>query len=227
MRWPSCLTRLSLVPPAYTPEELIAARRKERLHAKIERARLAVKAGQQLPDGIVALGGTLSPEEEKIIAGRAAKEVDDEDDDGAVEEEYGKHIPGLIYLGPKKDEGEQKQLSPEEIKRLEEEEANIEVEDMEYLHLSPYEVFFLAGMLGVLDVRDQEVSARVAGDLLQQLTHRVRLYRTTLSPFSTSTTPSSPRTSPLQFVLSPPSHPSPAPTTPSSSPTSSTITTAP
>lgn len=146
---------------AYTPEELIAARRKERLHAKIERARLAVKAGQQLPDGIVALGGTLSLEEEKILAARAEKEMQEEGDDGKeVEEEYGKHIPGLIYLGPKKDEEVQRDLTPQEKKRLEEEEANIEIEDMEYLHLSPYEVFFLAGMLGVLDVRTQQVRRR-------------------------------------------------------------------
>lgn len=128
--------------------------------AKIERARLAVRAGQQLPDGIVALGGTLTEEEEKLIASRAAKEVDDEDDQNKdqVEEEYGKHIPGLIYLAPKQDENVEKKLTPEEQRELELAEENICVEDVEWLHLSSFEVFFLAGMMGVLEVRDQEVS---------------------------------------------------------------------
>lgn len=137
------------------------------MHAKIERARLAVKAGQQLPDGIVALGGTLTEEEEKIIAKRAAEELDDEEASGAKciqEEEYGKHIPGLIYLGPKKDDeaGLQTQFTEEELRKMEEEERNVKVMDMEWLHLSRHEAFFLAGMLGVLVVRDQEVSRDAA-----------------------------------------------------------------
>lgn len=137
------------------------------MHAKIERARLAVKAGQQLPDGIVALGGTLTEEEEKIIAKRAAEELDDEEASGAKgvqEEEYGKHIPGLIYLGPKKDDeaGLQTQFTEEELRKMEEEERNVKVTDMEWLHLSRHEAFFLAGMLGVLEVRDQEVSRDAA-----------------------------------------------------------------
>lgn len=128
------------------------------MHAKIERARLAVRAGQQLPDGIVALGGTLTEGEEKLIARRAAKEIDYEDQNqlGQIEQEYGKHIPGLIYLGPKQDEKAERQLSPEERMRLEEEESNIYVEDKEWLHLSSFEVFFLVGMLGVLEVHDQD-----------------------------------------------------------------------
>lgn len=151
----------------FTPEELTASRRRERMHAKIERARLAVKAGQQLPDGIVALGGTLTEEEEKIIAKRAAEELDDEEASGAKgvqEEEYGKHIPGLIYLGPKKDDeaGLQLQFTEEELRKMEEEERNVKVTDMEWLHLSRHEAFFLAGMLGVLEVRDQEVSRHAA-----------------------------------------------------------------
>ena len=147
----------------FTSEELTASRRRERMHAKIERARLAVKAGQQLPDGIVALGGTLTEEEEKILAKKAEKEVEEEGDEdgeeGGVEEAYGKHIPGLIYLGPKKEEGGEKQMSKEEMERLKKEEEDIVVEEMEWLQFSGIEVFFLAGMLGVLEVRDQQVSS--------------------------------------------------------------------
>ncbi|CAO1631629.1 unnamed protein product [Parajaminaea phylloscopi] len=158
---------------AYTPEELTAARRSQRMHAKIERARLAVRAGQQLPDGIVALGGTLTADEEQAIAKRAAQEVEDEDQDaskeGEVEEEYGKHIPGLIYLAPKADDNVERVLTAEEQAVLEEEEANICVEDMEWLHLSGFEVLFLAGMLGVLEVRDQQDQAIEFGLLYQLL----------------------------------------------------------
>lgn len=133
------------------------------MHAKIERARLAVKAGTQLPDGIVALGGTLTEEEEKILARRAEREVDDEDKgagQSAVEEEYGKHIPGLIYLAPKQDQGDGKDLAltEEDVARIRQEEEAIEVVDVEWLHLSGFEVFFLAGMLGVLEVRNEQVS---------------------------------------------------------------------
>ncbi len=40
-----------------TAEQLTQQRREERKALKIERARAAVRAGQQLPDGILALGG--------------------------------------------------------------------------------------------------------------------------------------------------------------------------
>lgn len=43
-----------------TAEQLTAARREERKALKIERARAAVRAGTQLPDGILALGGDIT-----------------------------------------------------------------------------------------------------------------------------------------------------------------------
>ena len=137
----------------YTPEELTAMRRRERMHAKIERARLAVKAGTQLPDGIVALGGTLTAEEEQLLAKRAEQEIDAEE-----EEEYGKHIPGLIHLG-KAAEGEKttQVTSSDDAAPIDEHAIAQETSDMEWLHVSPVEIFFLAGMLGVLEIRDQQV----------------------------------------------------------------------
>lgn len=136
----------------FTPEELTAMRRKERMHAKIERARLAVKAGTQLPDGIVALGGTLTEEEERILARRAEKEVQDEEQE--EEGEYGKHIPGLIYLGKGSREEDEKKGEVEKKTEVVQEEGEITIEEMEWLHVSPVEVFFLTGMLGVLEIRD-------------------------------------------------------------------------
>jgi len=43
-----------------TAEQLTQQRREERKALKIERARAAVRAGQQLPDGILALGGEIT-----------------------------------------------------------------------------------------------------------------------------------------------------------------------
>ncbi|CAO1637160.1 unnamed protein product [Sympodiomycopsis kandeliae] len=139
----------------YTPEELTALRRKERLQAKIERARLAVKAGTQLPDGIVALGGTLTEEEERVLARKAEKEVKEEEEEEEEEGEYGKHIPGLIYLGKGNNDGKDepgKSGGAGEVVEIDERE--ISIEEMEWLHVSPVEIFFLTGMLGVLEVRD-------------------------------------------------------------------------
>lgn len=146
-------------PPVYTPEELTALRRKERKAAKIERARLAVRAGQQLADGIVALGGVLNEEDEKIIERAAENELREEERD---ESAYGKHIPGLIYLKPQEKEQVVARVESVETSNIlaegEEEEEYIDVADMERLQLSSYETLFLAGMLGALQVVDQDVS---------------------------------------------------------------------
>ncbi|PWN48106.1 hypothetical protein IE53DRAFT_407247 [Violaceomyces palustris] len=52
-----------------TAEQLTQRRRDERKALKIERARAAVRAGQQLPDGIVALGGEIT-EEDRLVGSR-------------------------------------------------------------------------------------------------------------------------------------------------------------
>lgn len=143
----------------YTAEELTALRRKERRAAKIERARLAVRAGQQLPDGIIALGGELNEEDEKAIQQDVQRDLDASSSQTYDESQYGKHIPGLIYLKPK--EAEQTTGQNDENRKddmaLKEDEFE-DVEDMEVLQLSHYEVFFLAGMLGILDVIDENGS---------------------------------------------------------------------
>lgn len=146
----------------FTPEELTALRRKERKSAKIERARLAVRAGQQLADGIVALGGELTEDDEKAIEKAAESELKEEEKD---ESAYGKHIPGLIYLKPQEKErviaGEDKVEVP--LLEGDEGEEYIDVADMERLQLSSYETLFLAGMMGVLQVVDEEVSLGFLG----------------------------------------------------------------
>jgi tRNA-splicing endonuclease subunit Sen2 len=126
---------------------------------------LAVKAGQQLADGIVALGGELTDEDEKAIERRAENELEEEEEKD--ESAYGKHIPGLIYLKPQ----EKEQVVDAEMKggngatievsaaaTESDEDEYIDVADMERLQLSSYETLFLAGMLGVLEVVDDEVS---------------------------------------------------------------------
>lgn len=180
----------------YTPEELTALRRKERKAAKIARARLAVRAGQQLADGITALGGTLTEEEERELEILAEREMAQEDDAAGGEESgYGKHIPGLIYLKPQ--EGLAKTVTPEApmvseagmpgaLQDAEDEEAPIEVEDMESLQLSPFEVLFLSAMLGVLEVRDSEVSRSAVSHPPAYMLIRLH-YRTSLSLSNPST----------------------------------------
>lgn len=144
----------------FTPEELTALRRKERKAAKIERAKLAVRAGQQLADGITALGGELTKEEEEAIARDVQHELDEGSNaSGAKESSYGKHIPGLIYLKPTQEEAPQPTHdahAPKEDSTHDED--YIDVQDMETLQLSGYETLFLAGMLGILDIVDEKVS---------------------------------------------------------------------
>lgn len=141
----------------YTAEELTALRRRERRAAKIERARLAVRAGQQLPDGIIALGGELNEEDEKAIQQDVQRDLDASTSQAYDESQYGRHIPGLIYLKPKEAEASAEKADQEDDdKAIHDDDDDFEdVEDMEALQLSFHEVFFLAGMLGVLEVVDE------------------------------------------------------------------------
>lgn len=129
---------------------------------------MAVKAGQQLPDGIVALGGVLTSDEERAIERAAERELKEEEKD---ESAYGQYIPGLIYLKPaEKEEAEANGL----VQSIQiDEEEYIDVADMERLQLSTYETFFLAGMLGVLEVIDEEVSSkRIIKDMYADICFR-------------------------------------------------------
>ena len=72
-----------------TAEQLTQQRREERKALKIERARAAVRAGQQLPDGILALGGEITDADrapgashERLMADierQVEEQLDDED----------------------------------------------------------------------------------------------------------------------------------------------------
>lgn len=147
-----------------------------------------MRAGQQLADGIVALGGELTEEDEQAIAREVQRDLEDQgsapaslqDREGGDESQadqesaYGKHIPGLIYLRPKAAEEKQgsgkstmesgaadaslADVSADNDNHSEEDDDFIDVEDMESLQLTGHEVLFLAGMLGVLDVIDEKVS---------------------------------------------------------------------
>jgi tRNA-splicing endonuclease subunit Sen2 len=149
----------------FTPEELTSLRRRERRAAKIERARLAVRAGQQLPDGILALGGELTAEDELAIAQQVQLEIHTQHEQGQVQEEslYGKHIPGLMYLKPKAEEmhstvgkvplaGDDEAAITENLDQEEDDYGDFE--DLESLQLNNEEVFFLSAVLGVLEVVD-------------------------------------------------------------------------
>lgn len=134
-----------------------------------------MRAGQQLADGIIALGGELTEEEERAIEKAAESELKEEDKD---ESAYGKHIPGLIYLKPKEEEqasaGGDGTGGDSTVQAIpgDDDDDFVDVQDMETLQLSGYETLFLAGMLGALEVVDEEVSAKTI--------ERDRLYADTL-----------------------------------------------
>ncbi len=161
-----------------TAEELTAIRRKERQAAKIERAKAAVRAGTQLPDGILALGAELDGDEELQELLRKATRMGLKEGDEAADEEYRAHVPGLIYFrepalekakqfkaeAPTQStfttepEKQQADAAAAEKEEDEEEPIEIELEEVEHVQLTMPEVFFLAGMLGVLRLVDEEVS---------------------------------------------------------------------
>jgi hypothetical protein len=130
-----------------TAEELTAIRRKERLAAKIERAKAAVRAGTQLPDGIIALGAEVEDDEElKGILEKADQE-----------DAYRTHVPGLIYFREPALSKEEKVVVEEKAEevQLDEEPIEIELEEVEYVQLSMVEALFLSAMLGVLEVCEE------------------------------------------------------------------------
>lgn len=85
-----------------TAEQLTQQRREERKALKIERARAAVRAGQQLPDGILALGGDITEDDrapgashDRLMADierQVERQLDDED---AAEQDGGEEKQGL------------------------------------------------------------------------------------------------------------------------------------
>lgn len=125
--------------PELTAEQLTQRRREERKLLKIERARAAVQAGIQLPDGIAALGGDVGSETANWKGDEEAPQMQA----GVA------RIKGLKYFG-------------DEVKRKTEHRDEDELDDMdehllqhvEHFQLTLCEAFFLSAMLGCLEVRD-------------------------------------------------------------------------
>lgn len=126
-----------------TAEQMTQKRREERKLLKIERARAAVKAGIQLPDGVTALGGEWKEDTNEDAGGLWRGDEDMPTIQAGVS-----RIKGLKYFS-------------EEVKKpttaLSYENDAFQVLDgIEHFQLSMIEAFFLAGMLGCLEVCSQD-----------------------------------------------------------------------
>lgn len=122
-----------------TAEQMTQKRREERKLLKIERARAAVKAGIQLPDGVTALGGEWDDESGSLWRG---------DEDMPTVQPGVARIKGLKYFS-------------DEVKRPAMTEPSYDyaiktLDGIEHFQLTMIEAFFLAGMLGCLEVCDKD-----------------------------------------------------------------------
>ncbi|KAN0065409.1 tRNA splicing endonuclease subunit sen2 [Thecaphora frezii] len=175
-----------------TAEQLTAQRREERKALKIERARAAVRAGQQLPDGITALGGEILEEDRLAGAGHdrimadIEKQIEDQMDREDENESNRKPAAGALWKGdediPDIVPGQARikglkyfseEVKANAAKKAEalaaqnkqtvqiDEDAEIQVVDMERMQLSLQEAFFLAGMLGCLEVLEDSIDGCV------------------------------------------------------------------
>ena len=132
-----------------TAEQMTQRRREERRLLKIERARAAVRAGIQLPDGITALGGELRDDD---TLGRGADgELWRGDEDKPIVEAGVSRIKGLKYFS---DDIQSTQVDTDEQEEHAEEEEEEDGQDVEHFQLTMIEAFFLAAMLGCLEVHD-------------------------------------------------------------------------
>lgn len=137
-----------------TAEQMTQRRREERKLLKIERARAAVKAGIQLPDGITALGG-------KLDEGESAPSGDDlwKGDEEAPTIEAGMaRVKGLKHFSsaiPQKEGASDAAPVPADLYS-----SPKELEGVEHFQLTMVEAFFLAGMLGCLEVYDENHNVR-------------------------------------------------------------------
>ncbi|WFD20237.1 tRNA-intron lyase [Malassezia caprae] len=121
-----------------TAEQLTQKRREERKLLKIERARAAVKAGIQLPDGVTALGGEWHEE-----SGNNAGGLWRGDEDMPSVQAGVSRIKGLKYFS---DDVKKPSMEP----WYEHDEFDSLV-GIEHFQLTMIEAFFLAGMLGCLE----------------------------------------------------------------------------
>ncbi|WFC94588.1 tRNA-intron lyase [Malassezia brasiliensis] len=139
-----------------TAEQMTQKRREERKLLKIERARAAVKAGIQLPDGITALGGT--PDDDTVpdsdSQGAARTQLWRGDEDLPEVQAGVARVKGLKHFSAdlaQKDTGSGTQFAPSNPV-----DDRLDVEGVEHFQLTLVEAFFLAGMLGCLDIYDGE-----------------------------------------------------------------------
>lgn len=165
-----------------TAEQMTQKRREERKMLKIERARAAVRAGIQLPDGIKALGGELSDSD-------SPDHVQWRGDEKAPEVKAGEaRVKGLKHFS------EELKLRSYSIPTDSDDVLDLtEFDNIEHFQLTMVEAFFLAGMLGCLEVYD--TNGKLSIDALYHLclqsqlpplvTHRPRssLYLRPDNPF--------------------------------------------
>jgi len=137
-----------------TAEQMTQKRREERKLLKIERARAAVKAGIQLPDGVTALGGEWN--ESSHEAGGLWRG----DEDMPTVQMGVSRIKGLKYFSD-----EVAKPVPESPYEHDEFDS---LDNIEHFQLTMIEAFFLAGMLGCLEVYDKE-GTMLSVDALYQL----------------------------------------------------------
>ncbi|WFD46801.1 tRNA-intron lyase [Malassezia furfur] len=137
-----------------TAEQMTQKRREERKLLKIERARAAVKAGIQLPDGITALGGTPDDDAARDLDehGAAHTQLWRGDEDLPEIQAGVARVKGLKHFSAdlaQKDTGSVSRAAPSDLM-----DDPLEIEGVEHFQLTLVEAFFLAGMLGCLDVYD-------------------------------------------------------------------------
>lgn len=150
-----------------TAEQMTQKRREERRLLKIERARAAVRAGIQLPDGITALGGELREDD---VQGPWQG-----DEDMPVVEAGVSRVKGLKYFS------DDVQKAPLDLTNEDEEDQDLsDLSDVEHFQLTLVEAFFLAGMLGCLQVRDNK-NAVIPLTTLYHLCMDAQLYTSSLS----------------------------------------------
>ncbi|WFD00027.1 tRNA-intron lyase [Malassezia yamatoensis] len=131
-----------------TAEQLTRKRREERKLLKIERARAAVKAGIQLPDGITALGGAWDHDDPNANTEKTQNFPLWKGDETLPEIQAGvARIKGLKYFSA--EIAQKAQLSV-----LDDSLQEGSLQGVEHFQLTMVEAFFLAGMLGCLEVHD-------------------------------------------------------------------------
>ncbi|WFD44472.1 tRNA-intron lyase [Malassezia psittaci] len=136
-----------------TAEQLTRKRREERKLLKIERARAAVKAGIQLPDGVTALGGKWDQDDSNPNTENTQNHPLWKGDETLPEIQAGvARIKGLKYFSA--DIAQKDDVHPSQLSILDDSLEEGSLQNVEHFQLTMVEAFFLAGMLGCLEVYD-------------------------------------------------------------------------